>query len=134
MAGGAVELEATQKSSFTTSADAATSDSTSAKIGVGAGLAIGIIGCDINAIIPDGIEISLPDGTESIESLSLKAAYEGTESLTAKAGAAGSTAIVPVLALGVSGISTNATLGTGVNVVNAAHDVLISASNDISRR
>lgn len=132
VAGGAVTVEATQKSEFNTSADA-TGDGEAAKLGVGAGLAIAVIGCDISAIIPDGIDILYPEGTDNIEELSLKASYEGTESLTASAGVSGGISIVPVLALGVSGISANAYLGTSIHPVKVAHDVLISASNDITR-
>ncbi len=131
VAGGSVTIEASQTSEFSTSADAI-GTGTASKVGIGAGIAIGIIGCDINAIIPDGVNITVAPGSSAIESLSVKALYKGSETLAAKAGISGGTAIVPVLALGVSGVSTNAQVGTGT-IVTAAKDVLISSSNDISR-
>ncbi len=132
VAGGAVSVEASQKSKFTTSADA-TGGGEGTKVGVGAGLAIAVIGCDVNALIPDGIDILLPAGTDSIDELYVKATYEGNETLNATAGMTGGTSIVPVLALGISGVSTNAYLGTGTSPVKAAHDLLISADSVISR-
>ncbi|MBT7123510.1 MAG: hypothetical protein HN948_10925, partial [Clostridia bacterium] len=91
-----------------------------------------IIGVDVNAIIPDGVEILTPPDV-SIDELTVSAEYEGTENLHAKAGIAGGTAVVPVLALGVSGVSTNATLGTGTTAVSVVQDTVISAANDITR-
>jgi hypothetical protein len=44
--------------------------------------------------------------------MNINASYKGTEKMTAKAGASGGTAIVPVLALDISGIYVAADTGT----------------------
>ena len=79
---------------------------TSSSTGIGAGIAVGLTGIDVTAMIEDGVRF----GGSPLQSLTVIADYTGKEHVEAAAGAAGGRAIVPVLALSVSGLATEAYL------------------------
>ena len=139
------------KSDFVTVADAAgsgastsaavtTSSKTTAQsnkdtVGVGAGIAIGIIGFDNFAKIADPVSIKKASESAALKTLSVKADYTGTERMIARAGASGGTAIVPVLALDVSGIYVAADTGTNKqdSILKFTDGVEITANNSMTR-
>ena len=108
----------------------ATNDS----VGVGAGIAVGVIGVDSIANIADAILIRMADESKNLGKLDIRASFNGYERMAAKAGASGGTAIVPVLALDVSGVYVNASTGTNLNhTLKFASDVNVNANNSILR-
>ena len=83
---------------------------------------------DVTAVVEDGVSF----GGSGIKSLTIQSRYSSTERVHAAAGAESGTAIVPVLAVGVSGVYVEATLGVG-SALTAAEDALISSVGSIDR-
>ncbi|NLF46195.1 MAG: hypothetical protein GX581_08970, partial [Syntrophomonadaceae bacterium] len=139
--GGSLALQAeVGRSNFVTVADAAGASESDAaagsdSVGIGAGIAIGVIGVDCLAMIADEVSIRGRHTDTELDSLDITASYTGTEKMIAKAGAAGGTAVVPVLALDVSGIYVAADSGTnpGDLLLNFSGDINILADNTIIR-
>ena len=137
--GGDVSVNASSNERFTTSADAVSSDNAS-KIGVGAGIAIAVIGVDVVACVDDGADIisvtgytgGVPTEGGKLGSLKITADHASSEAMLAKAGSAGGISITPVLALDISGIYTSAYLGSG-RAIKLGGDLAISSSNSVTR-
>jgi len=98
-------------------------------VGVGAGIAVAVTGIDALAQIEDGVIFNLADGVE-LDSVTVRASFEATEQVYAAAGASGGTAIVPVLALVVSGVSVEALVGATPISGSGAGDFLV-VSGDV---
>jgi len=149
LSGGSLDLSAkVNKSTFITTADAAgTNDSKAASgtttvgspasdsVGIGAGIAIGVIGVDNYAKIANGVSVRRAAEDTVLDAMNINASYEGTEKMTAKAGASGGTAIVPVLALDISGIYVAADTGTNTTdpKLRFTGEINIIAKNEITR-
>ena len=97
--------------------------------GVGAGIAVGLVGVDVTARIEDGVTF----GNLPLTSAWVNASYSGTEHIEAAAGAAGGTSIVPVLALGVGGVYTQAYFGAANEEIDASGDVSVTANGQVER-
>ena len=80
-------------------------------VGVGAGIAVGVIGVDVSAVIEDGVNFN---NKNQLDSLRVAASFAGTEELRAAAGASGGISATPVAATDISGIMVEAYLGKGV--------------------
>ena len=67
--------------------------------------------------------------------MNITASYKGNEKMIAKAGASGGTAIVPVLALDISGINVDADTGTNTGDAKLifSGDINVTAANQITR-
>ena len=145
---GSINLRANVlKSDFITVADAAgtsagtasgttpTGSPASDSVGIGAGIAIGVIGVDSYASIADTVSISPASSDTVLDSMNVTASYQGSEQMIAKAGASGGTAIVPVLALDISGIYVAA--NTGINTADAEltfnNDINVTAFSEMTR-
>jgi hypothetical protein len=114
-----------------TTAGSPSSDS----VGIGAGIAIAVIGVDSFANIGDAVSIRRALDETVLDAMNVTASYNGSEKMTAKAGASGGTAIVPVLALDISGIYVDANTGTNNSdaLLIFGGDVNITAANQITR-
>ena len=110
-----------------------------AKVGVGAGLAIGVYGVDVVAAIEDGTKIELidkfgnPSESAQLSDINISALHSSTEAMSAKAGSSGGTSVSPVLSLTVSGGNTSAYLGKG-DGLKVKDDVNVSSMSDIARQ
>ncbi len=151
LTGGGVTADARARGEFVTVADASgkratssislgvltlplspTNPSPDGSVGIGAGIAVGVVGIDVTAIIQDGAAFHLPEGV-ALDNVLVNASFTGTELTHAAAGAKGGTSIAPVLALDVSGVYVEAYLGTASLPIKATGDVLVNASNTIIR-
>ncbi|NCC44101.1 MAG: hypothetical protein EOM18_11100, partial [Clostridia bacterium] len=141
----AVKLGASSFERFETTADASKADK-AGSIGVGAGIAVAVTGIDVISGIDDGTVIygktSYTDTAKKDEvklsDLEVTAEHSGREIISAKAGSAGGISITPVLALGVSGVRTEAYIGNAASTQPKASftvsgDVKVSADNLMTR-
>ncbi len=129
--GDAVGAQSTAASSSGTTGTTSSASST----GVGAGIAVGVIGIDVKAIISQGAALQLAAADTALDSLKIEATFKGTERTTARAGASGGNAIVPVLALDVSGVCVQAILNapSGAGALTSTGDATINAENEMTR-
>ena len=98
--------------------------------GVGAGIAVGLVGVDVTARIEDGVRFKGLPMTSAL----VNASYHGTEHIEAAAGAAGGTSVVPVLALGVGGVYTQAYLGSAADeTLSLTGDLAVTAAGQVER-
>ena len=98
--------------------------------GVGAGIAVGLVGVDVTARIEDGVRFKGLPMTSAL----VNASYHGTEHIEAAAGAAGGTSVVPVLALGVGGVYTQAYLGSAADeALSLTGDLAVTAVGQVER-
>ncbi len=100
--------------------------------GIGAGIAVAIIGGDVLAQMEDGV-ILIHDGAVPMNSIQVDAKSKITENTYAAAGAGSSTAIVPVIATDISGFSTQAVLGSGTTIDFLQTDAIVMADSSIVR-
>lgn len=103
-------------------------------VGIGAGIAVGVIGVDTFAKVADDVCITAKNNVD-LDSMNITASYVGVEKMIAKAGAAGGTAVVPVLALDISGIYVAADTGNSIIApkITFTGDINIIATNKITR-
>jgi hypothetical protein len=86
------------------------------------------------ARVENGASITLASGA-ALQDVQVTAAFNGKEGVSAKAGAAGGYAIVPVLALDVSGVCVEALLGSALTqgVLPLQGEARLSAGNTMDR-
>ena len=99
-------------------------------VGVGAGIAVGVIGVDVSAVIEDGVKFN---NKKELDSLRVAASFAGTEELRAAAGASGGISATPVAATDISGIMVEAYLGKSDEAAKALGDVFVTARGSIER-
>ena len=99
-------------------------------VGVGAGIAVGVIGVDVSAVIEDGVRFS---NKKELDSLRVAASFAGTEELRAAAGASGGISATPVAATDISGIMVEAYLGKSDEAAKVLGDVSVTARGSIER-
>ncbi len=107
---GALSVSSAVNAAFAVTGDASGSKAEAEKTGVGAGIAVAVNGSDAFAAVQDGAKISA-NTAESARGVSVSAEQKSTDIVAAKAGAAGGTAAVPVAAVDVAGISSQAYMG-----------------------
>ena len=96
-------------------------------VGVGAGIAVGVTNLAIvSRILKDAVIAG------NIKDLNVNSNHTGSESMTATAGAAGGTSVVPVLGLNISGVSVLAEALSGAKF-ELVGNALINAANSITR-
>lgn len=96
-------------------------------VGVGAGIAVGVTNLAvISRILKDAVIAG------NVGGLNINAGHTGSESMTATAGAAGGTSVVPVLAMNISGVSVLAEALNGDKFAIIGN-ALINATNSITR-
>ncbi|MEN6634431.1 MAG: hypothetical protein ABFC56_01110, partial [Clostridiaceae bacterium] len=110
----------------------ATSSGTASRLGVGAGIAVGVFGADVIAKVVDGASI-IAASNGAIKGAEISADHNATETLKAEAGSQGGVSITPVLALLISGARSEATLGTSAQLLAASEDISITAKNSCTR-
>ncbi len=93
----------------TASSGAAADATTGAKTGIGASVAVHIVDDHTRAVLEDGSNVTAHD-------LTLEATSNRSVATSAQGGAAGGTAVTPVVAITYSGFSTEASVGTGVTL------------------
>ena len=76
-------------------------------VGIGAGVGVNIVNDSDSATIGDGATLT------GARDLTLEASTESSMTTFAKSGSAGAIAVTPVVAVGISNVSTHADLGTG---------------------
>ena len=99
-------------------------------VGVGAGIAVGVIGVDVSAVIEDGVKFN---NKKELDSLRVAASFAGTEELRAAAGASGGISATPVAATDISGIMVEACLGKSDEAAKVLGDVSVTARGSIER-
>ena len=118
---GAVALSASGHTDATASATPhEASVAAGGKVGIGASVAVNVLGNRVQAELQDGAQLTAPGH------VTLDAAATHKTTTTAEAGSAGGVAITPVVALGLVNNSTVARLGSGNALANAA-SVAVSA-------
>lgn len=123
-----LDLLAESRERFQTVADAA-GTGRSGKVGIGAGIAVAVTGVDVVSGIEDGVSVKKAEsvsvdpstGTAKIKtseaepklkSVSVKAVHSAEERVSVNAGSAGGVSVSPALAVNVSGMRTEAYVGT----------------------
>lgn len=129
--GGTLKISSESYETVTTNA-VATSSGTASRLGVGAGISVGVFGADVFAKVADGASIKVLN-SGSIKSAEITANHASTETLKSEAGSQGGISITPVLSLLISGASTEATLGTSSGLLAASEDITLSAKNSTTR-
>ena len=111
---GQLSVDSKSELTFTVNADASGSKKEAKKAGVGAGIAVAVNGGDTFAAVQDGASISA-NTKDAIKGISVTANQKVKDTVTAKAGAAGGTAVVPVASVDVSGAQAEAYMGKVFN-------------------
>ena len=135
---GMLSLTASSELAFSVNADASGKNEASGT-GVGAGIAVAVNGSDAYAAVADGVKLAAKSSDKNIRSILVNATQKVTDSVTAKAGAAGGTAAVPVAAVDITGSTAVAHMGKvlsgmlkiGEENANTA-TVSVSAANESS--
>ncbi|MBR5361354.1 MAG: hypothetical protein IK123_10735, partial [Lachnospiraceae bacterium] len=131
--GGDLKVTASTKDSeYKTNAEGSGDEGASASnTGVGAGIAVAVLGSDTLAYIPDNADIRItdPNGLDSVE---VNAEQEIKEQMVAKAGSAGGTSVTPVLALTISAATSEAYIGNLAIDEITAGDIMVIAINNIN--
>ena len=107
---GKLNLSSGGDVSFAVTGDAS-GGKTAEEAGVGAGIAVSVNGSDVFAGIQDGASLNEKTKDAGIQEISVTAKQKANDSVTAKAGAGGGTAVVPVAAVDVNGIAAKAYVG-----------------------
>ena len=107
---GELKVSSDAKPSFTVIADAS-GNKEAGKVGIGAGIAVAVNGSDSFAAVQDGTKLSTRSEGKTIRGISVTAEQEVKDTVSAKAGAAGGTAAVPVAAVDVTGSTAVAYIG-----------------------
>ncbi|HQQ41271.1 MAG TPA: hypothetical protein PLR57_07160, partial [Clostridia bacterium] len=129
--GGTLKIASASYETVTTNA-VATSSGTASRLGVGAGISVGVFGADVFAKVADGASIKVLN-SGSIKSAEITANHASTETLKSQAGSQGGISITPVLSLLISGARTEATLGTSNQLLSASEDITLTAKNSTTR-
>lgn len=103
--------------------------------GIGVGVAVAVIGVDCVADVEDGAKIILADAGTSLDSFTVNAEFGAQEREWAAAGAKSGTAIVPVVAVGVSGAYVKAAAGIAPDAapLNVTGDALVRSVSEMER-
>ena len=132
---GELTLEAKSATNINTVAEGSNPNGASgAQVGVGAGIALAVVGIDSVAEVCDDATINQAAET-TLQKLNIVAESENREVMNAKAGSAGGISVTPVLALTVSSVVTEAILGKTRNaqLINALNGEIL-AKNFINRQ
>ncbi len=100
-------------------------------LGVGAGIAVGVIGVDVSAVVEDGVTFN---NENKLDNLEIEASFSGTEELRAAAGAAGGISATPVVATDISGVMVEAYLGKADETAITAGDITVTAQGTMERK
>jgi hypothetical protein len=113
---------------YTVNADASGSKQ-AASTGVGAGIAVAVNGSDTFAAVQDGAKLN-----GNVKGVSVTALQKLEDTVSAKAGAAGGTAVVPVAAVDVTAARANAYMGKvdKNNNLKLTENAAVSARTDAS--
>ena len=144
---GDVNVAASSNERFVTSAESASPDTASGKVGVGAGIAVAVTGVDVVAKVDDNADIIpvasftkdittgayIPQEGGALGALTVSAGHASSEAMLAKAGSKGGVSITPVLALDISGVYVSAYMGAATHSISSKGDVRISAENTVKR-
>ena len=126
--GGDLNIEANSEIDFGAKADASGSEEAE-KVGVGAGIAVAVNGSQAFAGVQDGAKLTANDAGE----LSITATQKAKDTVSAKAGAAGGTAAVPVAAVDVTAVSADAYLGrVSGNMLDFSDNAALSAIGEVA--
>ncbi len=116
---------------FETNADASGSEE-AAKTGVGAGIAVAVNGSDVYAAIADGTRLAA-NTADKIRAIAVTTNQKVKDTVSAKAGAAGGTAAVPVAAVDVTGTAAESYMGrVGSDKLQLTESMSVSAVNNAS--
>ena len=119
---GELKVSSDAKPNFTVIADAS-GNKEAGKVGIGAGIAVAVNGSDSFAAVQDGTKLSARSEGKTIRGISVTAEQEVKDTVSAKAGAAGGTAAVPVAAVDVTG-------STAVAYIGKVQDTALSLGDD----
>ena len=126
---GKLSVDSSSEVSFAVNADASGSGEAK-KTGVGAGIAVAVDGSDTFAAVQDGTKLTSKTAAKGIKGISITANQKLQDTVSAKAGAAGGTAVVPVAAVDVAGASAEAYMGrVSGDKLKVTGDVGISAAS-----
>ncbi|MBR3018685.1 MAG: hypothetical protein IKH57_16665 [Clostridia bacterium] len=106
-------LNVNANSDITYSVNSDASGKTGKNTGVGAGVSVAVDGADTYAAIQDGVKLSAKTEGNSVKGVSVTATGKLHDVVKALSGAAGGTSVVPAAAVNVTGIGTEAYIGTG---------------------
>ncbi|MBQ3575074.1 MAG: hypothetical protein IJA26_05360, partial [Clostridia bacterium] len=104
-------------------------NTTVGNVGIGAGIAVEVIGIKIHSIVEDGVKFNAPE----LDALNVNASYNARNYLEAAAGAEGGKAVVPVLALTVSALDVQAQLGASNEKETVVGNARVTASGAMHR-
>ena len=131
--GGELNVTASSVEDIITAAEGSGTSGASStpRMGVGAGIAMSVVGVDVIAEVEEGLNLE----AQNLSAIKVCADHSGTETMTAKAGSSGGISVTPVLALLISGIKTEATIGTLQDnaILQAAGDAEVSAQSAMLR-
>ena len=97
---------------------------------MGAGIAVAVNGSDSVAAVQDGAKLAAKTANKSIKGIAISAEQNLKDTVSAKAGAAGGTAAVPVAAVDVNGGRANAYMGkVASGSLTLDGDMALSAKN-----
>ena len=123
---GNLTIDAASDVTFGVNADASGNKGEAKKVGVGAGIAVAVNGGDTYAAVQDGAKLGTNQATK-IKSISITANQKVTDTVNAKAGAAGGTAVVPVAAVDVTSVEAKAFMGKAADKLNLEEGLNVSA-------
>ncbi|MBQ8094422.1 MAG: hypothetical protein IJ242_12745 [Clostridia bacterium] len=127
---GTLKVASQGKTTFSVTGDASGKKGADAKgTGVGSGIAVAVNGSDSIAAVEDGAKVAA-NNNKQLKGISVTATQKLTDTVSAKAGAAGGTAVVPVAAVDVMGGSANAYLGKVAGNLTVSGNVAVSAKNE----
>ena len=130
MLDGKLIVDTNAKVKYTVNADASGSKEAD-KLGVGAGIAVAVNGSDAFAAVQDGAKLAVKTAGEKIKGIAITAMQKLEDTVSAKAGAAGGTAAVPVASVDVIAAKANAYLGkVGSDALEMEENLGISAMTD----
>ncbi|MBR4990130.1 MAG: hypothetical protein IKY96_03105, partial [Oscillospiraceae bacterium] len=127
---GDLVLDAKSKTNFNTIAEGSNPNGAEgAKAGVGAGIAVAVIGVDSVAELCEGVNLTQTADAQ-LKKLEVTAESRNTEIMNTKAGSAGGISITPVLALVISAVTNEAILGRSHknNLINAMNGTILANS------
>ena len=131
---GNLTLNASGQGLYAAVADAGSKAKTGGEVGIGAAIAVQVAGIDVVSGVDTSIPIINKAGTQA-GAFAVISAFKGKETTVAVAGAAGGKAIVPVMALDVSGVHVEAKVGK--QPADAAlifsGDAAVTAANTLNR-
>ena len=124
----ALTMAANSKVTFGVTADAAGTMIDSKEVGVGAGVAVAVNGADNYAAMSDGAKLAT--SKDALTSLSLSATQTVSDSVVARGGAAGGTAVTPAALVDVTGADSEAYVGKAADALKIDGDLSVTAKLD----